>query len=311
MPGRLEEAYRKAERICIDRTDRIVCMSDCHRGVGNHGDNFLANQHLYFAALQYYYARHFLYIELGDGDELWENRNLSRIVEVHSDVFWLMSKFYCAGRLQMLYGNHDLKKRDEKFRKVHCRRYYCDYTKKEIDLFAGLQAKEGIVLTDKHTGHEIFLVHGHQGELLNDVLSPVAAFLVRFVWKPLEMMGIADPTSAARNYKKRKKTERRLEQFAWKKQIMLIAGHTHRPVLSKPGESFYMNDGSCVHPRCITALELENGAITLVKWAMTVRRDGTLAVSREILEGPVAREDYWQQAQDEVQRRVQKDAQNA
>ncbi len=297
MSERLKEVYRRAERICIDKSTRIVCMSDCHRGVGNHGDNFLANQHLFFAALQYYYARNFAYFELGDGDELWENRSLSRIVEVHSDAFWLMSEFYCAGRFKMLYGNHDSRKKNDKFMKIHCWKYYCDSAKCELDLFPGLQAQEGIMLVDKYTGHEIFLVHGHQGELLNDTMAPLAAFLVRFVWKPLEMLGILDPTSAARNYKKRKKTERRLEHFAWKNRILLVAGHTHRPVLSRPGESFYLNDGSCVHPRCITALELEKGAVTLVKWAVTVRRDGTLAVTREVLEGPVLWEDYWRLSQ--------------
>ncbi len=31
------------------------------------------------------------------------------------------------------------------------------------------------------------------------------------------------------------------------------------------GEISYFNDGSCVHPRCITAIEIENGTIKLVR----------------------------------------------
>ncbi len=45
-----------------------------------------------------------------------------------------------------------------------------------------------------------------------------------------------------------------------------------------------MNTGSCVHPRCITCMEIENDTITLVKWTIDVRKDRSLYVSREVLE---------------------------
>ncbi len=293
MSGRLEKVYQSAERIPIDRSSRIVCMSDCHRGVGNHGDNFLPNQNLFFAALQYYYDRCFSYIELGDGDELWENRSMDRIISIHSDAFWIMSRFCRGGRLRMLYGNHDRVKEDPAFWNAHCGSYYCDQTDCRQELFPDLKAEEGILLMDRATGHEILLLHGHQGDLMNDTLWPLARFLVRYIWRPLEQMGFYDPTSAARNYKKRKKTELRLDGFAKKKRILLMAGHTHRSVLPKPGESFYLNDGSCVHPRCITAMEIADGAITLVKWSVMVCHGRNLSVEREVLEGPVPWNDYW------------------
>lgn len=295
---RLDEVYRNAEKFMIDRNSRIVCMSDCHRGVGNHGDNFLPNQNLFFAALTYYHQKHFHYMELGDGDELWENRKLGRIVEIHSDSFWLISKFYQEGRLHMLYGNHDMSKKKDKYLKQHCTQYYCDSKDQFCQLCPGLTANEGILLEEEASGHQILLIHGHQGDLLNDRLWPLARFLVRYLWRPLELLGLADPTSAARNYKKRKKTERRMDRWAEKNQVMVIAGHTHRPVLPKPGGSLYLNDGSCVHPRCITAMEIENGAITLVKWSVMVRHGRQLTVEREILEGPVPISSYWQKEQD-------------
>lgn len=296
MSARLERVYQDAERIEINRNTKIVCMSDCHRGVGNRGDNFLPNQHLFLAALQYYYDRCFCYIELGDGDELWENKNLRRIEEIHSDVFGMMSQFYKSGRFRMLYGNHDRRKEEHHFFESQCWDYYCDMEDENScrELFPGLHAQEGILLQDSGSGHEILLLHGHQGDLMNDTLWKFTAMLVRVLWKPLELLGVADPTSAARNYKKRKKTEERLDAFSREKQILLIAGHTHRPVLPKPGESFYLNDGSCVHPKCITAMELENGGVTLVKWCISVRRDRTLTVNREVLEGPVPWKSYWE-----------------
>ena len=56
----------------------------------------------------------------------------------------------------------------------------------------------------------------------------------------------------------------------------------------------YFNDGSCIHPRCITAIEIEGGCISLVKWSVMTRKDRTMYVEREILEGPAKLEDYFE-----------------
>lgn len=272
MSARLEKAYKRAERVRFDSRSKIVCMSDCHRGVGNRGDNFLPNENLFLAALQYYYDRCFWYMELGDGDELWENRDFERIAELHNDTYEMLSRFEQSGRMMMLYGNHDCEKK---------------YAK-------DMHVREGVVLENRVTGHEIFLVHGHQGDWLNDILWPLARFLVRYVWKPLEILGVSDPTSAARNYKKCKKAEKRLDAFSREKNLLVLAGHTHRPILPRPGDGLYLNDGSCVHPRSITAMEIENGMITLVKWVVAVRQNQTLTVAREVLAGPYILEQYWE-----------------
>lgn len=279
--------------MCTDCIPRIVLMSDCHRGAGNWGDNFLFNQNLYFAALEYYNQRRFTYIELGDGDELWENRKMERIVQTHSDAFALLSQFYRDGRMYMLYGNHDRKKGDARFLAKSCSKYYCDTTRCECELFPGLKVREGLVLKNRDGSCPILLVHGHQGDLLNDTLWKLARFLVRYVWRGLELIGFHDPTSAARNYRKKEKVEKKLSHWANQEGILLIAGHTHRPSFPPPGSSLYFNDGSCVHPRCVTALEIENGYISLVKWAEMTRKDRSLYVGRQILEGPVRIAEYF------------------
>lgn len=293
--NRLEAAYRNAECIPIGPGSRIVCMSDCHRGIGNHGDNFLPNQNVFYAALKYYYDRGFSYMELGDGDELWENRRLNRIVDFYSDIFRLLTRFCREDRFFMLYGNHDCRKKDGKFLQNHCKGCYCMAEGCYRELFSEIRARESILLKDCTTGHGILLLHGHQGDLMNDFLWPVTALLVRYLWRPLELFGISDPTSTARNYKKRKRTEKRLAGFAEKKQLLLIAGHTHRPVLPRPGESLYLNVGSCVHPRSITALELEGSRLTLVKWSIMARYGRSLSVEREVLSGPYLLKAYWEE----------------
>ena len=67
---------------------------------------------------------------------------------------------------------------------------------------------------------------------------------------------------------------------------MLIAGHTHRPRFPEPADVPYFNDGSCVHPRSITGLEIENLEISLIKWHIDTKDDGTMQIVKTVLEGP-------------------------
>ena len=289
----LSKAYDEAKIIHYDSNSKFVMMSDCHRGTGNWGDNFLFNQHLFFAALNYYYEGDFTYIELGDGDELWENRNMQDIVNLHSNAFWMMSRFYNENRLHILYGNHDKEKKNEKFLRKNCTEYYCETRKRVCSLFPSIQVYEALILEDQENGSQIFLVHGNQGDFINDKAWKLGRFLVRYIWKVLELWGVNDPTRAGKNYKKKNKIERRLMNWAEEENKMLIAGHTHRPSFPKVGEPMYFNDGSCVHPRCITAIEIENGTISLVKWSVTTRKDRSLVVAREVLEGAVKIQDFF------------------
>lgn len=268
---RLTNAFENAPVLPVYNTSKLVLFSDCHRGCGNSNDNFLKNQHLYFAALTHYYEKGYTYIELGDGDELWENRYFQQIQEIHSNVFWLLSRFYQHKRLYMIYGNHDM-------------------VKKKLSLPLDFPFYEGIILQDCCSNKRLYLTHGHQADTLNSTFWKLSRFLVRYIWKPLEHFGVLDPTSAAKNYSVKEKTEKRLEHWAKTNQTTLITGHTHRPVLSSD-TPHYCNTGSCVHPRCITCIEIQNGSLFLVKWSMETREDLNLYVARSILSGPIKLKD--------------------
>jgi predicted phosphodiesterase len=111
--------------------------------------------------------------------------------------------------------------------------------------------------------------------------------MVRILWKPLNVMGIADPTSPAKNHKELIKIERRTKQWIrGKNNLITIIGHTHRPRFPEPNDVALFNDGSCVHPRSITGIEIENGGISLIKWQIATSDDGTLKIVRILLEGP-------------------------
>lgn len=284
---RLSKVLEKSPKIPFDNSSRIIIMSDCHRGVGGRSDNFLDHHNLFVSALNYYYDRGYTYIELGDGDELWENRSMINITQIHNNVFWLMSQFYRAGRFYMLYGNHDIVKRDPKFFSTNCKTFYCDNLLEHIDFFPGITIYEGLFLQYTDTPYGIFLTHGHQADFFNDQLWRVSRFLVRYLWQPLELIGINDPTSAAKSYDKKNRVEKKLADWSKKEHQMMICGHTHRPVFPKKGAPLYFNDGSCVHPHSITGIEISNGSISLIKWSVKSKPDRSLYVGREVLEGPV------------------------
>ena len=292
--SRLNKSFEGALRLPLTECSRYVMISDCHRGTGTSNDNFLKNRNLYYAALQHYYQNGYTYIELGDGDELWENRNIRQIIEAHDRVFRLLSCFHQSGRLYMLYGNHDMIKKNRKYITKQCNTYQCpegNCGRKECSCCPvppGMRFFEGLIL-ENASGEKIpdlYLTHGHQADALNSVFWRAACFLVRYFWEPLERFGVLDPTSAAKNYSVKKKTERRLQHWAKTSEHVLIAGHTHRPVLSEESR-FYYNCGSCVHPYGITCLEIEQLEISLVKWSIATRPDRSLYVVREILAGPV------------------------
>ena len=292
MNSSVYQVFKSAQQIPFDDTSRIILMSDCHRGDGSWADDFSRNQNIYFAALSYYYDHNYKYIELGDGDELWKNKKLCDIMRIHSDAFWLLSRFIKEGRFYSLFGNHDIEKKVKGFIRSRDYRNFYKYEKEHLPLFENVKLHEGIVLKHTFNGGKIFLIHGHQVDFFNDRLWMVSRFLVRHLWRPLELLGANDPTSAAKNYKRKAAVEKKLIEWVKRENQMLIAGHTHRPTFPEADEPPYFNDGSCVHPRCITGIEIEDGNITLVKWCVKTKKDGTLVVGRDELVKPKRLKDY-------------------
>lgn len=283
---RMSDTFQNA--LCLPLTDqtRYVLMSDCHRGVGNANDNFLKNEPLYLAALDYYFVRNFTYLELGDGDELWENRSFRKIKEMHTASFLRLADFYTQNRLYLLYGNHDMVKKNFSFSRKHMQTCRCCDTLEEKPLFPGISFYSGVILQDPLGQKDIYLTHGHQADPFNSTFWLVSRFLVRYLWKPLEKLGIPDPTSAAKNHTKKKESEKILSNWAKEHGNLLITGHTHHPMAGTAG-TYYLNTGSCVSPAGITAIEIENRTLTLVKWHLSTRKNQNLYVAREVLGVPL------------------------
>ncbi len=290
---RLDRAYNNAKIVEFDDNSKFILFSDCHRGDNSFADDFANNRNIYFHALKHYYAEGFNYCELGDGDELWENLSFESILNAHKNVYELMRLFFNQGRLHMIWGNHDMVYRNDSYVEKYLYTYFDAKTGEDKPLFPGIKYHEGVVLKHCHSGQEIFLAHGHQADWWNYLFWKWSRFMVRVLWKPLNVMGIADPTSPAKNYKELIKVERRIKKWiAENNNRLTIVGHTHRPRFPEPGDLAFFNDGSCVHPRSITGIEIENGEISLIKWQIATTDDGTLKIVRVLLEGSQKLADY-------------------
>ena len=268
---RISAAYRRAKRLMIDRESKLVLFSDTHRGRGSGADDFAKNQKLYHTALRHYVREGYTYIELGDGDELWQERCMWEIAAEYDHIFALLADLYRAGRLHMLYGNHDRVKRDE------------NWARENLPMFPDIRVEEAMVLKHRETGGEMLLLHGHQADFFNYRLWRLGRFLVRYLWQPLELVGFRNPFEADQNWRRRTKVEKKLADWGRRERIPLVAGHTHRPMFpQKAGEKYY-NTGSSVHTRYITAIELAGETITLVKWEVAAKEDGTLYITKEAI----------------------------
>ncbi|HML36599.1 MAG TPA: metallophosphoesterase family protein [Bacillota bacterium] len=288
---RLSQVFETADRIPFDDSSKIILISDCHRGDGSQADEFFSNENIYLSAMNHYYDEGFTYIEIGDGDELWENKRISDIINAHPDTFQILKRFYEEKRLYFIYGNHDMVKRNPKYVKDNLYEYYDRREGRLQPLFEDVRIHEGLVLEytgggQNVSGKKILLIHGHQVDFLNSTLWRLAKFLVRHLWKPLELFGITNPVSPAQNQEKKEIVGKRLTDWVIKENQMLVAGHNHRPMYPEIGEPLYFNDGCCVHPRFITGIEIDGGEITLVKWSVKVKGEGTLFVGKDIIAGP-------------------------
>lgn len=290
---RFNKAFGNAVTIPFDDHSKFIIFSDCHRGDNSFADDFANNRNTYFHALKEYHKQGFTYIELGDGNELWENIHFKNIFEAHKNVFLLLKEFHDENRLHMVYGNHDLIYNSQHEIKKHYDSWRDPNSGKQVPLMPGLKYHEALLLRHTDTGQEIFMAHGHQADWWNHRFWPLSRLMVQILWRPLQVVGISDSTSPAKNNKELYRVERRIKKWILKNNsIMTITGHTHRPRFPEPGEIPFFNDGSCVFPRSITGIEIEQGTICLVKWYVDTTDQGFLQVVRTVLEGPRKLSDY-------------------
>ena len=283
---RLTDAYKNARVEYFDENSNYIFFSDCHRGDGSLSDEFARNKNIYLYALEYYFSKNFIYVEAGDGDELWEHRKFKDIINANMDVFEAIKCFYYKDRLIMLYGNHNIYLKDPEYVKRNYYTYYDEYNEALLDFLKGIKPCESLVLKHKRTGMEILAVHGHQGDLANDQLWWPSMFSLKYFWRFMHAFGFQNPASPVKNAPKQHKIEKNFNKWISNHRIMLICGHTHRPKYPKTRDLPYFNTGCCIFPTSITGIEITGGMIQLVQWRTIVYQDGILHIERTVMRGP-------------------------
>ncbi len=289
---RLNQAYETAHRISYDKNSKFILFSDVHRGDNSISDEFAHNQNIYYFALQYYYNEGFTYVEAGDGDELWEHSKFDVIRYAHSDVFMLLRDFYLNNRFVMLFGNHNNTFRNLNTIQNNLFHFYDEYEEFFNQLFPNIRVHESVILENRELDQEILVVHGHQGDFINDQIWPIMRFLSRHFWRYFHIIGFRNPASPAKNIHKRHKIEKNYTKWIQHSRKILIAGHTHRPKYPKSYELPYFNTGCCIHPRNITGLEIQNNEIAMVEWRIMPNASGTLQIKRRVTRGPMPIESF-------------------
>lgn len=289
---RLYDAYRRSEKIHIDDRSQIVFMSDIHRGDNSVSDEFGQNRLVYMHALDYYYDDGYTYVEVGDGDELWEVPDYRYIARAHPAVFEKLEDFQKENRLIMISGNHNYQIMKHDFVHRYMEHMYDSFLDETIDILPGVKPMEAVTFIYEPTGQKIFVVHGHQGEIVNDYLKPIGRAGNRFIWRYIHRLGFHYTANPTRNRYKPARKEKACKKWLEGNDLMLICGHTHRPRLAQKGELPYFNTGCAIHPRGITAIELTFGELALVTWTVHTRRDGMIYVRRKIMKGPVQVSDF-------------------
>lgn len=254
---RLNKIWQTAPRLPFDNQSRFIFFSDCHRGDGSQKDLFVRNKTLFLQVLGFYHQAGFTYVEVGDGDDLWQVPYFATIRQAHSAVFDTLHHLHQQNCLHLILGNHDMPHGSPPADKD------------------GLPLHEGVVLQHTQTGQEILILHGHQADFSGSRFTFFSRLAVRHIWKHWQHL---EETAVSNHYTRFAQKiyqwshrnglclEQQLMRWALQNRQMLICGHTHLPRFATHSHSPYFNTGSCVNNGYLTGLEIQNGAITAVQW---------------------------------------------
>jgi UDP-2,3-diacylglucosamine pyrophosphatase LpxH len=284
-------------------TGRFIIFSDQHKGCRDGADDFMLCEPNYLAALDYYNAKDFCYIAMGDCEELWEN-TWTDVKKQQRPSFAKEKKFIDRNAFIKIFGNHDLYWANDPFAFIQLK-----------DVFGtAVPIYEGVVLQANSNGQplQLFCAHGHQGDTMSDG-NWFSKFFVSNIWAPLQAFTRINPNTPA--YDAQLKTLHNSIMYDWsaqQKNLLLITGHTHQPVFeslthmeqlyrqllfarqqkdeNKIGtlqkevqlrkfeyttisedyltlKPCYFNSGCCCYnDGDITGIEIDDGCIRLVKW---------------------------------------------
>ncbi len=261
--------------------DKFIIFSDHHKGNKDHGDDFAGNEKNYLAALDYYYRNQYNYINLGDSEELWKYKP-EQVISKNITALQSEARFHKEKKYFKTFGNHDLNWKDP----LEVYLWFKNIFIMPLPVWEGLLLKTTIDTKPL----SIFLTHGHQGDKMSDN-NIVSTWLVSHIWRPLQRYLEINVNTPAKDFVLRDRHN--IMMYEWsshKRNLLLITGHTHKPVFAsglysdhpnniivkeditvnyrrKYLKPSYFNSGCCCYnDDDITGIEIAEGKISLIKW---------------------------------------------
>ena len=182
---RLTKLFNNAERIKFSNANKFVFFSDVHRGNNSWADEFAISETIYSYAIQHYFDAGFIYVEVGDGDELLKFKHVEEIRIAHEHVYRILQMFHKKSRFYFIFGNHDIEYRNPEIVQRKLNWLINRITDKKEVLFENFKIQEALVLQHDESGIELFVVHGHQGDDLFHRFIWLNRVLLRTFWRPL------------------------------------------------------------------------------------------------------------------------------
>jgi UDP-2,3-diacylglucosamine pyrophosphatase LpxH len=301
---------------------RVIILSDQHRGARDGSDDFAVCEKNYLAALNYYSEKKFFYVNLGDCEELWEN-TMFGIEKFNKEVYAAEKLFIDRDAYCKVFGNHDLFWDNDPLAKFWLKKIYG----KAIMIFTGV-----LIRVDFPGGEwfDIFCTHGHQGDRQSDG-NAFSKWFVSYVWGPLQKLLEINVNSPSSN--DNLKTLHNMYMYDWsaaQERTLLVTGHTHQPVFNSlthlerlyqrlekartlndadaqakieaeiprrkreydfVNHSFdkmkptYFNSGCCCFDDgTITGIEICDGFIRLIKWSLADGKPARIVAEEESLQ---------------------------
>lgn len=204
-------------------TGKFIILSDEHKGVRDLADDFRLAEKNYMNALDYYFNNGFHFINLGDCEELWENKP-DMVMEKNKAGFQAEMRFLQQDRYYRIFGNHDLQWKFEHLRSRYLKPFFGDTFK----------IYEGILLTTAYNNRQysIFCTHGHQGDQKSDG-NAFSTWFVATVWTPIQRFLEISINSTSDSFELVDKHNVIMYEWsATQKDLLFISGHTHKPVFA-------------------------------------------------------------------------------
>jgi predicted phosphodiesterase len=284
-------------------TDKFIVFSDHHKGNRDQGDDFANNEPNYMAAMEYYLSNKFTYINLGDSEELWKYKP-DQVISKNIKVLKAEAKFQEVDRYIKTFGNHDITWKN----KLDVSWWFKGIFRLPLPVWEGILLKTGIGDTEL----SIFLTHGHQGDKMSDNNS-FSTWLVAHIWRPVQRYLNINVNTPAKDYVLRDRHNIMMHEWSsHRENLVLITGHTHKPVFASglysdhPNNTIdvaaitaadkrnklkpsYFNSGCCCYNDSdITGIEIAEGEIRLVKWHLENNLSNRVILEKVTLEQLIA-----------------------